>query len=875
MGNDIADFNNDGFVDIVEVDMLPEDNYRWKVTITGNNYDEFQNALRFGYEPQYVRNTLQLNNGNGTFSEIGYMSGIEATDWSWSPLFADYDNDGLKDLFITNGYRQDITNLDFIKFSERTSHMGTAEANKKERLDMLAKIPGIKVSKYIYRNNGDLTFTDKSASWGMSSLAYSNGAAYGDLDNDGDLDLVANNIDEPASVWRNSRMDDSNKDTANFLRVGFIGSATNREGIGAKVRLRNNGHLQYQYFTPFRGFLSSMEPYLHFGLGHDSIVDSLEVTWPDGNTQVLQHVKANQSIKLNYVDAKPITIKETPNGSLLFTPVLEERAPAYTHHENDFVDFKVQPLLPHMHSRSGPGMAVTDVNGDKLEDFFIGGASRQSGALFIQQPNGEFAKSIATFDSLADTMGTLFFDADNDGDDDLLLVTGGTEEAKGSAIYVDHLYLNDGAGKFTVDPSALPDLRQSGSCVIASDYDHDGDLDLFLGGRIVPGEYPLPADSHILRNDSNEKVCQFVDVTKAVAPALMKLGLVTSALWTDVDNDGWTDLLIAGEFMPITLFKNNAGKSFEKRTPGGLSHSNGWWNSLTAGDFDGDGDIDYIAGNVGLNTRYKASIKEPLCVNASDYDKNGSIDPIISMYINGSKEIAHSWDDLVKQITPMRGRFRTYAPYAEATFSNSFSDTEIQSSYELRSEWLETSYLENKGNGDFAISALPIETQIAPVYAAVTGDFDNDGNLDVILVGNSYATEVSTGRYDASIGSYLRGRGNGNFTYVESRKTGFMVDQDAKSLVTLVKVDGTQLILAAINNGKLKMHGTTTSSKYYSPSPQDAYATIKLENGRTYKHEFYFGSTYLSNSSRRLGLPKDAVEIVIHRFSGETISIKP
>jgi hypothetical protein len=877
MGNDLADFNNDGLIDLVEVDMLPEDNYRWKVTIMGNNYDEFENSLRFGYEPQYIRNTLQLNNGNGTFSDIGYLAGIEATDWSWSPLFADYDNDGLKDLFITNGYRQDITNLDFIKFSERASKMGTPEANKKERLDMLSKIPGIAVHKYLYRNNGDLTFTDESASWGLSSTAYSNGAAYADLDNDGDLDLVANNIDEPASIWKNSTIAaDPKKDSVNFLRVGFIGPRLNKEGIGAKVYLRNKGGLQYQYFTPYRGFLSSMEPYLHFGLGKISIIDSLEVIWPDGNVQLLQQVKGNQLLILNYSDASHEVSKEKENRPLLFVPALESETQVYSHNENDFVDFKVQPLLPHMHSRSGPGISVSDVNGDDREDFFIGGASNQSGALFVQQRDGEFVRSTSiAVDSLADTMGALFFDADNDGDDDLYVVTGGTEEKKQSPYYLDHLYLNDGTGKFRADERALPDLRQSGSCVVASDYDHDGDLDLFVGGRIVPGEYPLPADSYILRNDSNKNECQFTDVTNEIAPGLSKLGLVTSALWTDVDNDGWNDLLIAGEFMPITFFRNKAGKRFEKIISPGLEHSNGWWNSLTAGDFDQDGDMDYIAGNLGLNTRYKATEKEPLCINASDYDKNGSIDPIISLYINGSKQVAHSWDDLVKQMAPMRARFRTYAPYAEASFNKSLSAAEIASSYEACSQRFESSYLENKGNGDFALVPLPIQTQISPVYGALAGDYDHDGNLDVLLVGNSYATEVSTGRYDASIGSYLRSDGNGKFVYVASHKTGFMVDQDAKSLAALTGQNGSQLILAGVNNGKLKVHRTNTFAKYFSPSPADAFAVIKLKNGRNYKHEFYFGSTYLSSSSRKMEVPAGTAEIIIHRFSGEKISLKP
>jgi len=868
MGNDIADFNNDGLVDVVEVDMLPPDNYRWKVTIMGNNYDEFQNGIHYGYEPQYIRNTLQLNNGNGTFSEIGYLAGIEATDWSWSPLLADYDNDGLKDLFITNGYRQDITNLDFIKFSERTARMGTAEANKKERLDMLAKIPGIKVHKYAYRNNGNLTFTDQSEAWGLSSFAYSNGAAYADLDNDGDLDLVTNNIDEPASVFRNSK--NNGKESANFLRIGFVGPSLNREGLGAKVYLRNKGTLQYQYFTPFRGFLSSMEPYLHFGLGSTSSIDSLEVIWPDGNAQVIQNVKSNQVLMLKYADAAPQVEIIKTTAPLLFSETTEDSGINYVHEENDFVDFKVQPILPHMHSRNGPGIAVSDVNGDGLEDFYVGGALGQGGNLFLQQQNGKFKISTSIkIDSLADEMGVLFFDADNDGDADLYKVTGGTEEIKESTAYADHLYINDGKGNFTEAIHALPEIHQSGSCVIASDYDHDGDLDLFVGGRIIPGEYPMPASSYILRNDTDGSDVRFTDVTKEVSPGLHKLGLVTSGLWTDVDNDGWMDLLLVGEFMPITYFRNKEGKTFEKIESPSLAHSSGWWNSITAGDFDQDGDMDYIVGNLGLNSRYKGTTKEPLCINASDYDKNGSIDPVMSLYIQGEKQIVHSWDDLVKQINPIRARFRTYDPYAQASFEKSFLPEEIAASYQVCGEWFETSYLENKGKGDFVLTPLPVHLQFSPVYGVVVNDYNHDGNLDALLIGNSYATEVSTGRYDASIGSFLRGDGKGNLAWVANRSSGFMVDQDAKGLSTLIAADGRELILAGINNGKLKVHSSNTETKYFSPLPNDAYAIIRLKSGASYKHEFYYGSTYLSSSSRKLLLSDAIAEIMVFSFSGE------
>lgn len=874
MGNDIADFNNDGLVDVVEVDMLPPDNYRWKVTIMGNTYDEFQNSIHYGYEPQYIRNTLQLNNGNNTFSEIGYLAGIEATDWSWSPLLADYDNDGLKDLFITNGYRQDITNLDFIKFSEQTSRMGTAEVNKKDRLAMLAKISGIKVHKYAYQNNGNLTFTDQSEAWGLSSFSYSNGAAYADLDKDGDLDLVTNNIDESASVFRNSK--NNGKDSVNFLRIGFIGPSLNREGLGAKVYLRNKGKLQYQYFTPFRGFLSSMEPYLHFGLGSNSIIDSLEIIWPDGNAQLIQQVKSNQIIMLKYTDAKPQIKANKITLTPLFTEVTETSEINYVHTENDFVDFKVQPILPHMHSKNGPGIAVSDVNGDGLEDFYVGGALGQEGYLILQKQNGKFKKSISIkTDTLADEMGMLFFDADQDGDNDLYKVTGGTEEPKESVAYADHLYINDGKGNFTEAINALPEIHQSGSCVIASDYDHDGDLDLFIGGRIIPGEYPMPANSYLLRNDSKGKAVQFTDVTKEISPGLLNLGLVTSGLWTDVDDDGWMDLLIVGEFMPITYFRNKEGSGFEKKESPLLAHSTGWWNSLTAGDFDRDGDMDYLAGNLGLNSRYKGTIKEPLCINANDYDKNGSIDPVMSLYINGEKQIAHSWDDLVRQMNPIRARFRTYDPYAKATFEKSFLPEEIGASYQVCVEWFETSYIENQGKGNFLIKPLPIQLQFSPTYGVVVNDYNHDGNLDALLVGNSYATEVSTGRYDASIGSYLRGDGKGNFTTTSVTSSGFMIDQDAKGLSSLIAGDGRELILAGINNGKLKVHSTNTSAKYLSPKANDAYAIVKLKTGVTYKHEFYYGSSYLSNSSRKFPLTSEIVEITVHSFSGEKRIEKP
>jgi enediyne biosynthesis protein E4 len=716
MGCDVSDYNNDGNMDIVVLDMLPEDNKRWKLTSRGNTYDEFQNGIKLGYEYQYIRNTLQLNNGNGTFSEIGQIAGIEATEWSWSPLFADYDNDGLKDLFITNGYKQDITNLDFVVYGDKTQTMGLPAADDKARQALLNELPGIKIHNYIYRNRGNLTFSDESESWGMSTPTYSNGAAFADLDNDGDLDLVINNIDEPASVMENRLNLSHSKAKANYLRLAFTGPPANREGFGTKVFIRQKGSIQYQYFNPVRGYLSSVEPYLHFGLGTSQEVDSVEVLWPDGKYQVIEHVKANQVLPVDYASAKAHPIESVKaKNPLLFEEVTEPSGIDYLHRENAFVDFKVQPIMPHMQSRNGPGIAVGDVDGDGREDFYIGGAKGFSGALFAQQANGHFEKKTSTgIDSLTEDMGVLLFDADNDNDLDLYCVSGGSEATKESASYQDHLYLNNGKGSFQEALSALPEIHQSGSCVIAADYDRDGDLDLFVGGRVVPGAYPMPGETYLLRNDSQTDSCRFTDVTTEVAQDLKNAGMVCAALWSDYDNDGWVDLVVVGEFMPVRFFHNEKGKFIDETDKTDLGHTSGWWNSIVAGDFDGDGDTDYVVGNLGLNSHFHASDNEPLCIYASDYNKDGRLDPVMSYYVQGKKYVGHSRDNLIDQINAMRARFRTYTDYANATFEESFLPDELKDAYVVCSDRFESSYLENLGGGKFMIVSLPLEAQFAP-----------------------------------------------------------------------------------------------------------------------------------------------------------------
>jgi len=885
MGNDLADFNNDGLLDIVVLDMFPEDNRRRKLTMMGNNYDEFHTGLSYGYQPQYIRNTLQLNHGpvrksNGTkeaiFSEIGQLAGIDATDWSWSALLADYDNDGWKDLLVTNGYRQDITNLDFMVYGRQVSRMGTPEAIKKQRLDMLNELPGIKIPNYIYKNLGDLTFEDVTEKWGLGKPTYSNGAVYADLDNDGDLDLVINNIDNKAGVYQNR----ANKiKKRNYLRIGFAGPQGNREGLGAKVFLKHNGQIQYQYFTPFRGYLSSVEPYLHFGLEEVTNLDTLKVIWTDGKQQLLTDLEANQELILRHEAAVAATeVAGDAVQPTVFKEISEPYGIHYRHRENEFVDFKVQPLLPHMHSRNGPGLAVADIDNDGLEDFYVGGATGYPGGLFTQQPDGKFVKVAHGLDTASEDMGTLFFDADNDGDQDFYIVSGGSAHVEGSSLYKDRLYLNDGKGRFEQAVGALPDLRESGSCIVAADYDRDGDLDLFVGGRVVPGSYPLSPKSCLLRNETvvegdNRRVI-FEEATREVAPALVKAGMVTAGLWTDFNGDGWVDLLVAGEFMPLRFFKNQQGRLVEVTDDVGLAHTSGWWNSLVGGDFDQDGDTDYLAGNLGLNSRYHATPEQPLCIYASDYDKNGRIDPVMCYYNQGKNYLAHSRDDIIEQINAMRARFRTYSDYAEATFEESFLPEELSQAYVVRSERFASSYIENLGQGKFAMRSLPVEAQLSPVYGMTTGDFDLDGHMDVLLIGNLFSGEVSVGRYDASIGLFLRGDGTGNFIPSSVQESGFFVDGDAKGMAQITLGDGQRMILAANNSDQLKAFvADKKGAMMYSARPQDAFAIVTLKNGNIFRHEFYFGSTYLSHSSRSLPISQEMQKVVVYDFEGNSTEL--
>jgi len=868
MGNDVSDFNNDGMLDVFTVDMLPPDNKRQKMMFGSTNYDRYRSEIQYGYSPQFMRNTLQLNegetaSGHPLFSEIGQLAGVEATDWSWSPLFADMDNDGWKDLIITNGFARDITNRDFVSYRmQEFLQQGDNQSKKKRLLNAVNSIEGAHIPIFAFKNNGDLTFSDYSSSWGFTQPSYSTGAAYGDLDNDGDLDYVTNNINGPAFIFKNNS--DSQSDS-HFLNVLFKGASRNRQGYGAKVLLHVSGAaIQYQENSPCRGYQSSVAQGLHFGLGHATVIDSIRVIWPDQKEQVLKQINVNQSIVLKNSDAHVIEAVQPKPVEQLFENVTDERHVLFKHEETEYADFKIQPLLPHKYSENGPGIAVGDVNGDGLEDFFVGGGFKQSGMFGIQTKAGRFlTKPLTNQTKYQEDMGALLFDADGDRDYDLYVVSGGNEFICGSSYYQDRLYINDGTGDFKLSTNTLPAVAASGSCVIAADYDKDGDLDLFVGGRLTPQHYPQPGQSFILENTRGH----FTDVTEKIAPGLRHVGMVTSALWTDIDNDQQLDLLVVGEWMPITIFKNNRGE-FHQEKP--IPNSTGWWNSVLAADFDEDGDIDYVLGNLGLNTKYKTSVEQPVSVYVGDFNHDGTPDAILSRYIQGVNRPAHPRDDLFQQIVQFKKKYQNYKAYAEATMESLLEGTNTKPKV-FQCQTFQSSYLENKGQEGWKLSPLPTQSQFAPVFGIAIGDYDNDDHQDILLSGNSYATDVLTGRYDAFKGLLLKGNGRGSFLPLNTKQSGVLVDGNGKSLSELIDCNGRTLLLAAQNDDTLKvLENTRVEGRVIQIRDDEIYAIITHDDNRKSKQEFYFGAGYLSQSSRKLRISKDVKQVTIYSSSGQS-----
>ncbi|HVS97154.1 MAG TPA: FG-GAP-like repeat-containing protein [Puia sp.] len=816
MGLDIADYNNDGRPDVMTLDMLPEDNHRQKLLKGPDEYDEYHLLLDSGYYHQQMRNMLHLNEGldgegHLRFSEIGQLAGVSNTDWSWSPLFADFDNDGRKDLFVSNGYLRDYTDLDFLKYTVPDAQLAAARDGRTnfKTYDLVKKMPSNKVSSYIFRNNGDLTFTNSTKGWGIYHPAVSNAAAYADLDNDGDLDLIVCTNNEPVIVYRNN---ESELKKNHFIRLRLRGRGLNTMAFGAKATLTtSDGARQYGELYPVRGFQSSMPPELFFGWPSALIASRITITWPDDSVTVIERPEADGTLDVRENEtarstpAEPAKSGAPGSARRLFTDVSATAGLSFRHRENDFIDFKDEPLLPYQLSREGPALAKADVNGDGLEDIFLGGAIGQGGQLYLQTGDGHFVPASSqpwVADSVAEQVNALFFDADGDGDMDLYVVSGGNEYSEGPG-YQDHLYINDGKGNFSpAPPGALPVMTSSKFAIAAGDFDHDGRMDLFIGGRGVPGSFPLPSRSWLLHNDSKDGAVRLTDVTDAAAPALRLPGMVKAAVWTTVDDAAYPDLLIAGDWMPVLLFRNDQGRLSDVSESAGLSHLHGMWSSITPADIDGDGRMDFILGNCGLNNPFKVSPAQPMKLYVSDFDGNGSLDPILCYYIQGKSYPMASRDELLDQIVSLRKKFNSYKAYADATIGDIFPPEKLAQATVLQCDQLASGILYNQGNGRFSFSPFPIAAQSSKVFGAVVDDFDGDGKKDVLVSGNFLPYRTQLGRCDAGLGVLMKGP---DLHPVDNAETGCYIGGDVRGMVEVTDRAGEKLIVVAKNNDSVQV----------------------------------------------------------------------
>ena len=798
MGVDISDFNNDGNLDLFQVDMDAKDNRRKKANMSSMNPKLFWDVIDAGFNYQYMHNCMQLNTGvyeNGIphFGNVSRITGTSSTDWSWGPLFADFDNDGNKDLFVTNGTRREINNNDFFHSLE------TLNLKPKDLLKKSQEIPSEKIDNFMFQNNGNLNFEQANKKWGIEYKGFSNGVAYVDLDNDGDLDIVVNNIDDYASVFENSSLK-----LNNYVKVDFKGNSKNVYGLGNRVYVRTKKGTQMQELTLTRGFQSSVAPELHFGVGEEKTIDEVKVVWTNGKVQKLNNVKANQTLHFKEQDAieESITVT-TPKKQLFATET--KVFPVFKHEENKYDDFKDQVLLPHKMSTFGPVIAVGDLNKDGLDDYFIGGSATYSGKMFFQNKNGFVEKNIPALelDKASEDTGALIFDADNDGDNDLYVVSGGYEFLINDPKLQDRLYINNGKGDFTKAPvGVLPSMPTSGSKVYPIDYDKDGKQDLLVLGRQVPGQYPSPTTTYLLHNLSTATQPKF-EISKKAPKEFINLGMATSAVITDINNDKLDDIIVVGEWMPIRIFQNSKAGFKEVTKEMGLNDdTTGWWWSIQQGDFDKDGDMDYIVGNNGLNYKYKATPNETFDIFVKDFDNDKHKDIVLSYYNDGKQYPVRGRGCSSQQIPNIKKKFKDYESFSEATLVDVYTEKSLKEALHYKVKSFASIYLENR-NGKFVIHELPVEAQLSCINQIMIDDYDKDGNLDALITGNMYNSEVETPRNDAGHGLFLKGNGKGKFKSVTAVESGFFTPGDVKNMEK-IKVQGKTYLLVTKNNSFLQ-----------------------------------------------------------------------
>ena len=820
MGADIADINNDSYPEIYVTDMFPEEDSRIKTKTAFENWDKYQSNLNNGYYKQFVRNTLQLNNGPSPapsgeegqgevyFSEISRYANVSATDWSWGALVTDLDNDGYKDIFVANGIFKDITDQDYIQYTSGAyADIRQQILNKEKNIikRLIDLIPSHPISNYAFWNNGNLRFTNKAKEWGLDEPSFSNGSAYGDLDNDGDLDLVLNNVNMPCFVYRNESVQQHPENK--FLKLTLQGEGKNKSGIGTKVTVYYNNTMAYQEQMPMRGFESTVDNRLNFGLGKATKIDSLVVDWPGRKQNIIKNVSPNQQIVVKQSEAvMPVTRgQKLVTGNTLFTESTNSYGIDFQHKENQYVDFDRDKLIFHMLSTQGPRIAKGDINADGLDDLYICGAKDQPGALYRQIREGRFIKTnhaLLQIDSLSEDTDALFFDSDGDGDQDLYVCSGGNEFSPNSTALINRLYINDGSGRFTKSRQVLPSfIFESTSCVRAADYDSDGDIDLFVGVRLTPFSYGYPCKSYILQNNGKGI---FTDVTQAIAPGLMKAGMVCDAQWFDYDKDGKEDLVVAGEYMPVTIYHNERGNLIEETGASGLGKTNGWWNRIAIADINQDGYPDIVAANHGLNSRFKASETRPISMYVSDFDKNGTSEQILTCYNGDSSYPMLLRHDLVNVLPYLKKKYLKYANYKNQTAKDIFTKEQIDNALELNAYCMESSVIINNRNRTFTRMALPLEAQLSSMYGIAIDDFDQDGNIDIIMGGNFYQSKPEVGIYDASYSCVLKGNGKGDFKALVPQKSGVMIKGAVRDF-TMVKANKKKILIVALNNEPVKV----------------------------------------------------------------------